>query len=126
MSNKTNKRIALIYDKDCPACKFYVQLAHIEKNIEDVELIDIKESDNDLVRETQNLGLDLNKGFVLVVDEQFYHGPEAIHHLSLLGNRVSFLSKLNYWIFRSRIRSKILYPILTFCRFLLLKLMGRS
>ena len=122
----SNKRIALIYDKGCPACKFYVQLAHVEENIENVELIDIRESNHDLVLETQNLGLDLDKGFVLVVDNQFYHGADAIHRLSLIGSKISFLSKLNYWIFRSPTRSKMLYPVLSFCRVLLLKLMRRK
>jgi hypothetical protein len=70
-------------------------------------------------------GLDMDQGMVLIVGDQYYFGADAMHVLALMSHRVGFFNKLNYWMFKSKRLSKIIYPILRFCRNLLLRLMGR-
>ena len=128
MHNNTQQlpRLAVIYDHDCPACSFYIQILNIEKNITDMVMINARDSTHPLVQKVHNQGLDLNEGFVLVVDNQLYHGADAIHRLSQLGHHSTIVSTINYWIFRSSRLSRWLYPVLTWGRKLLLRLLGKQ
>lgn len=116
----TLPKLAIIYDNECPACRFYTQILNVKENIGDATLINARDKSHPLIQTVEKLGLDLNKGFVLKIDDQLYHGADAIWKLSLLGSHSTFISKLNYWIFRSSFRSKLLYPVLTLGRKLLL------
>jgi hypothetical protein len=46
--------------------------------------------------------------------------------LALLSTRSGDFNRLNYWLFRSKRVSALLYPLLRACRNLVLRLMGRS
>ncbi len=87
-----------------------------------IELIGARTS-HPLVTEVKARGYDLNEGFVLVVGDTFYHGESAIHQLALLGTRHHFANRLNYWVFSSPTRSRIIYPILATGRRILLWLL---
>lgn len=117
------KRVALVYDNGCPACRFYVELAHIKDSVAEIELIGAR-TEHPLVGEVLARGYDLNTGFVLVVGDTFYHGEAAIHQLALLGSRHRFFNRVNYWIFASPTRSRIIYPVLAAGRRALLWVLG--
>ncbi len=119
----TKQTLALVYDKDCPACRNYARLVRIRKDLGDLKLVNARETNHPLVQETKKRNLDLDEGFVFVVDEEFYYGPEAIHHLAIMSTKSGFFNKFNHWIFRSKTRSKICYPFLKFGRNLLLKIL---
>ena len=74
----------------------------------------------------ENLGLDLNEGFALFVDEELYYGDRAIHALAMMSSRSGFFNRVNYFIFRHAALSRLLYPVLVTGRRLLLKLLGRE
>lgn len=118
--NPKKQKIYLIYDNDCPACRLYVKINQVKKNF-DLELIKAR-SNHELVTECKNRKLDLDEGFVLIIDTRFYHGSEALNHLALISSQSGIFNKFNYWVFKSATRSKILYPFLKFGRNTLLKI----
>ena len=71
-------------------------------------------------------GLDIDQGMVLKIDEQLYYGSDAIHALALISSQSGIFNRFNYWIFRSKRISRLLYPVLRFFRNLLLKLLNKT
>ena len=105
------KDIILIYDKECPACNNYCQVVQILKSVGELKIMD---------------GLDIDQGMVLKMGGSLYYGSDAIHALSLISSRSGVFNRLNYWMFKSKTISKLLYPVLRFFRNLLLKMLGKS
>ena len=115
----------LVYDRQCPACDYYCNLARIRADVGELKLIDAREG-GPLVEEITRAKFDIDQGMVLKVGAQLYYGSDAIHALSLMSTRTGLFNRLTYWIFRSRFLSHILYPVLRFFRNLLLKALGRT
>lgn len=120
-----NKKILLVYDRQCPVCEFYCQLVRIRESVGELELVDAREP-SEVMDEITAAGLDIDQGMVLKMGDALYYGSDAIHMLSLIGNRSGFFNKINYWVFRSRAVSRIVYPLLRFFRNLLLKVLGKT
>ena len=72
------------------------------------------------------MGLDIDQGMVLKMGGQIYYGADAIHTLALISSKSGIFNRANYWIFKSKSLSAILYPILRTCRNLLLKILRKS
>lgn len=117
--------ILLVYDKQCPACDFYCNLARIRESAGRLVLVDAREG-GPIMDEITASGLDIDQGMVLKVGGTLYYGSDAIHMLSLLGTRSGVFNRLTFWMFRSRRVAAVLYPVLKFFRNLLLKLLGRT
>ena len=66
-------------------------------------------------------GLDIDQGMVLKFQGRVYYGSEAMHVLSLLSTRSGIFNRINFWVFRSRWLSRVLYPIFRTFRNLFLK-----
>jgi len=122
---KNKKKIILIYDKDCPACNYYCQIVKISETVGELVIIDAREN-SEVMDEITQQGLDIDQGMVLKMDDQLYYGSDAIHALALLSSRLGLFNRLNYWIFKSKTMSRLLYPILRSCRNMLLKLLRKS
>lgn len=121
---ETNE-IILVYDKECPACDMYCNIVRIREDIGELKIIDAREASG--VRdEITRLGWDIDQGMVAKIGKKLYYGDEAIHALSLLSSRSGVFNRLNYWIFKSPKRSAILYPLLKYCRNVLLKLLRKT
>ncbi|MEM7563057.1 MAG: DCC1-like thiol-disulfide oxidoreductase family protein [Pseudomonadota bacterium] len=123
--DQDSSEILLVYDRDCPACHYYCQLVQIRKTVGNLKVINARE-DTRLMREITDAGLDIDQGMVLKLDDRLYYGSEAIHMLSLLSTRSGLFNRVNFWLFRSRHISRVLYPILRAGRNLLLKILGRT
>jgi hypothetical protein len=78
------------------------------------------------MKEITAAGLDIDQGMVLKMGSAIYYGADAIHILSLIGNPSGIFNRVNYWAFRSKTVSRMLYPILRFFRNLLLKMLGKT
>lgn len=63
---------------------------------------------------------------VLKMGGRLYHGADAVQIQGLLSSRSGSFNRLNFWLFRWKWLSSMLYPILRSCRNLLLKLMGKT
>jgi predicted DCC family thiol-disulfide oxidoreductase YuxK len=121
----TDEQILLVYDKECPACNNYCRMVRIRESVGDLKLVDAREP-SDVMGEITAAGLDIDQGMVLKMGDSLYYGSDAIHMLSLIGSRSGVFNRLNYWVFRSKTLSRILYPILRFFRNLLLKILGKT
>ncbi|MFV2058470.1 MAG: DCC1-like thiol-disulfide oxidoreductase family protein, partial [Thiohalomonadales bacterium] len=115
----------LIYDKECPACNNYCRFMRIRESIGELKIIDARDP-SPIVDELTALGLDIDQGMVLKMGGQIYYGADAIHTLALISSRSGVINRFNYWIFRSKRLSGILYPVLRFLRNFLLKILGKT
>jgi len=117
--------ILLVYDKECPACDYYCQIVRIIESVGELKIVDARES-SEVMDEITEHGFDIDQGMVLKVGEEIYYGSDAIHVLALISSRSGFFNRVNYWLFRSKRLSRILYPLLRFCRNLLLKILKKT
>ncbi|MAD88443.1 MAG: hypothetical protein CMK64_01960 [Pseudoalteromonas sp.] len=117
--------ILLVYDKDCPACDNYCQVVRIRESIGELKIINAREN-SEVLEEITQLGLDIDQGMVLKVGGVIYYGADAIHALALISSRSGVFNKLNYWLFKSKRVSAVLYPLLRSFRNLLLKMLGKT
>ena len=115
--------ISIVYDGECPVCSAYVRMLRL-RALGDVELINARD-DHPLVRSLENSGVDLDEGMAVKVGDELYLGDQAIQRMALMTSGSSIFNRLNFWIFRSGTRSRLLYPILRAGRNLLLTLLGR-
>ncbi|ANG61839.1 hypothetical protein A8C75_04650 [Marinobacterium aestuarii] len=123
------RELLLIYDKQCPFCEHYCRLVRIRAAVGTLRLVNARDTAEErtiLMAEVTAAGLDIDQGMVLKMGERLYYGADAIERLALLSSRSGAFNRLNYWIFRSKRRSALLYPLLRSCRNGVLKLMGKS
>lgn len=116
--------ILLIYDRECPLCDAYCRRVQIREAAGSLRLVNAREAGQAMDEITAS-GLDIDRGMVLKVGDALYYGPDAIHMLALLSGRSGAFNWLNYWIFRSADRARLVYPVLRFLRNLLLKLLRK-
>ena len=119
------EEILLVYDRECPACNVYCQVVKIRESVGVLRIVDAREN-SEVLHEITAEGLDIDQGVVLKMGDQLYYGSDAIHTLALIGSRSGILNRINYWVFKSKKISSILYPFLRFLRNLLLKILGKS
>jgi predicted DCC family thiol-disulfide oxidoreductase YuxK len=121
----TTREILLVYDKECPVCDAYCRIVRIRESVGELRLINARE-DTAVMAEITGQGLDIDQGMVLQVDGVLYYGPDAIHALSLMSSASGAFNRINHWIFRSKSRSRLLYPLLRSGRNLLLKALRKT
>lgn len=119
------EKILLVYDRECPACNAYCQVVNIRESVGDLRIVDARQN-SEVMDEITSMGLDIDQGMVLKMGGQLYYGADAIHALALIGSRSGMFNRMNYWMFKSKRASSILYPILRFCRNLLLKILSKT
>ena len=117
--------IWLLYDGDCPFCKSYARLVRLRDALGELRLINARDPSSELDAARQ-LGYRIDDGMVLCIDGEYFHGDDCINRLALMSSEVSAFNKLNRWVFSSRRRSALLYPILRACRNLTVRLRGGS
>jgi predicted DCC family thiol-disulfide oxidoreductase YuxK len=119
------EEILLVYDRECPACNAYCQVVRIRESVGDLRIVDARENSK-VMYEITAQGLDIDQGMVLKIGDQLYYGSDAIHLMALIGSRSGIFNRFNYWMFKSKTTSSILYPFLRFSRNLLLKILGKT
>jgi predicted DCC family thiol-disulfide oxidoreductase YuxK len=119
------EQILLVYDRECPACNAYCQVVKIRESVGDLRIVDARKN-SEVMNEITAQGLDIDQGMVLKMGEQLYYGADAIHTLALIGSRSGILNRLNYWMFKSKIISRVFYPLLKASRNLLLKILKKT
>lgn len=119
------EEILLVYDGECPACNAYCQVVRIKESVGDLRKVDAREN-SEVMNEINAQCLDIDQGMVLKMGEQLYYGADAIHMLALIGSRSGIFNRFNYWMFKSKTISKIIYPLLKLSRNLLLKILRKT
>lgn len=115
----------LLYDGGCPFCSRYVQFLRIRESVGPLRLLNARDGGTEY-DEVLAHGLDLDEGMVLKLSGRLYHGQDCVHALAMLSAPEGIVSRLNGWVFRSKIRAAVLYPILRTGRNLTLRLLGRK
>lgn len=119
------EKLLLVYDKDCPVCNNFCLMVRVRESVGQLVLVNARE-DTPIMREITAAGLDIDDGMVLKMGGQLYYDSDAMHALSLISSRSGVFNRLNYWIFKSKRMSHVLYPILKAGRAVLLKLMRKT
>ena len=97
----------------------------IRKAVGNIALVDARQP-SALMDEVTALGLDIDQGMVVKIDDQIYYGSDAINILAILGTRSGAFNRINHYVFKSKAVSAIIYPMLRSYRNAALWLMGIS
>jgi predicted DCC family thiol-disulfide oxidoreductase YuxK len=113
----------LVYDGECPICSAYSKALAIRQLDSRFEIVNARHY-HPILDNINELGLNLDEGFVLKIENDYFHGADAINRLALISTRVGLFNRLNYLIFKSAYLSRILYPFLRIGRSILLYVLG--
>jgi predicted DCC family thiol-disulfide oxidoreductase YuxK len=116
--------VEIVYDGDCPVCAAYFRLQRLRDNGIEARLIDARGKPELLDRYAAR-GIDLNRDFVLRVNNKEYSGADAMAALAALGERRTFGRRITAAIFRSQALASLLYPLLRIGRYALLCVLRR-
>ena len=101
-----------IYDGECPFCNHFAELLEIKSKLTNIKILDGRKNLN-LINSLLVKGYDLDKGAILLKDEEIFHGAEAINTICRkINNPSSSLLLLLSRIFKSTKRTNILFPLL--------------
>ena len=105
-----------IYDGECPFCNHFAELLEIKSKITNIKIIDGRKNLN-LINSLLEKGYDLDKGAILMKDEEIFHGAYAINEICKeINNPSSSLLSLLSTLFKSSKRTKLLFPMLVRAR----------
>ena len=124
-ASSLSDEVAIVYDGECPFCQQYTQLLRVRASAGKVRLIDAR-SDDPLVSTIVERGFNLDQGMIVIIAERFYHGAAAMQVLAMLSTRSGWFNRFNYFVFRSKTVSTVLYPFLRAGRNLVLRILGHK
>ena len=118
-------KILFIYDGECPFCNHFAQLLELKSSLPELEILDGRKN-LPLLTELYNKGYDLNKGAVLIKNNDIKHGADAINSIcsEIIEPSDALLEVLRI-IFTSSKRTNFLFPFLLWGRRLSLTLKGK-
>ena len=120
-----SKKSLFIYDGECPFCNHFAQLVELKTSLPEFKILDGRKN---LVLLTQlyNDGYDLNKGAILIRNENIMHGADAINWIcSEIKDPSDSLLEVLRIIFTSNKRTHFLFPFLLWGRRLSLTVKGK-
>ena len=119
-------KILFIYDGECPFCNHFAQLLEFKSSLPEFEILDGRKN-LDLLSQLYRQGYDLNKGAILIRNENIMHGADAINWICSEINKPSdSLLEVLRIIFTSNKRTKFLFPFLLWGRRLSLTFKGKG
>ena len=104
--------LTFIYDGECPFCNHFAELLELKGEIKNISILDARKNQV-ITNSLLNKGYDIDKGAILLKDDEIFHGAEAINTISnLIKNPSGRLLKILSDIFKSNKRTKLLFPLL--------------
>ena len=67
-----------IYDGECPFCNHFAELLEIKSKLNNIKILDGRKNLT-LIKSFLDKGYDLDKGAILLKDEEIFHGADAIN-----------------------------------------------
>ena len=114
-----------IYDGECPFCNHFAQLLELKSSLPNIEILDGRKN-LELLSQLYKQGYDLNKGAILISNENIMHGADAVNWIcSEIKEPSDSLLEVLRIIFTSNKRTTFLFPLLLLGRRLLLTLKGK-
>tara|TARA_Y100000991_G_C21673482_1_gene221992 strand:+ start:96 stop:476 length:381 start_codon:yes stop_codon:yes gene_type:complete len=111
-----NSNYTFIYDGECPFCNHFAELLEIKSKISNIKILDGRKNLT-LINSLLDKGYDLDKGAILLKNEEIFHGAEAINTIcKQIKNPSSNLLLLLSRIFKSTKRTNFLFPLLVRAR----------
>ena len=105
-----------IYDGECPFCNHFAELLEIKSKVNNIKILDGRKNIA-LIKSLLEKGYDIDKGAILLKDEDIFHGAEAINTIcKQIKNPSSSLLFLLSSVFKSNKRTKVLFPLLVRAR----------
>ncbi len=113
----------IVYDGACPFCGAYVGLLRLREQVGEVELLNARDPDARIANYQQQ-GFDLDQGMLVVLGDAVHTGADAMQVLALCSTVSDWFNRCNAWIFASRLRARLLYPLLRAGRRIALLMLG--
>ena len=106
------KDLTFIYDGECPFCNHFAELLELKSKIRNISILDARKN-KIITNSLLNKGYDIDKGAILLMGDDIFHGAEAINTISnQINNPSGRLLKLLSNIFKSNKRTKLMFPFL--------------
>lgn len=112
-------RIEALYDGQCPLCRFGVRNYRLDESHGALEVVDMREA-SAVKEEAMARGFDLDRSVVIRYGDDFYEAGDAMHLMAMRADQGDWRNRWITRIFRSRTRSRLLYPFLRSVRLALL------
>ncbi len=101
-----------IYDGECPFCNNFAEILEINSKIKNIKILDGRKNLR-IIKSLLEKGYDLDKGAILLKDDDIFHGAKAINVICKeVNNPSSNLLKILSSLFKSTKRTKLLFPFL--------------
>jgi len=111
-----NTNLTFIYDGECPFCNHFAELLELKSKIDNISILDGRKNPK-IIKSLLEKGYDLDRGAILLKDDDIFHGPDAINKICNQINKPSGkLIKLLSNIFKSDKRTNLLFPLLVRAR----------
>ena len=108
--------LIFIYDGECPFCNHFAELLELKSKIKNISILDGRKNPK-LIKDLFKKGYDLDKGAILLKDQEILHGANAINAICKLINEPSSkLLKILSTTFKSSKRTKFIFPFLVTAR----------
>ena len=115
-----------IYDGECPFCNHFAELLEIKSKLNNIKILNGRKNLN-LIKSLLEKGYDIDKGAILLKNDDIFHGAEAINTIcKQIKNPSSSLLLLLSRVFESNKRTRVLFPLLVRARRLALISRGIS
>ena len=109
-------KLTFIYDGKCPFCNHFAEMLELKSKIKNLSILDGRENPNQ-IKDLLQKGYDLDKGAILLIDEDIYHGADAINTIcKLISKPSSKLLEILSKTFKSRKRTGFIFPFLVRAR----------
>ncbi len=116
---KPAPQIDVLYDGKCPLCQFGVKNFKLDETHGKLNIVDMRKA-SAVKAEAIARGFDLDRSVVIKSGDDFYEAGDAMHFMAMRADRSTWLGRQISCIFRSKTRSRLLYPILRTARLSLL------
>ena len=121
-----NANLTFIYDGECPFCNHFAELLELKSKINKISILDGRKNPK-IIKSLLEKGYDIDRGAILLKDDDIFHGAEAINKIcNQINNPSGKLLKLLSNIFKSDRRTNLLFPVLVRARRLALIAKGVS
>ena len=107
-----NTGLTFIYDGECPFCNHFAELLELKSKISNISILDGRKNSK-IINSLLKQGYDIDKGAILLSGDDIFHGPEAINNIcNKIDKPSGRLLKLLSNFFKSKKRTKLLFPLL--------------
>ena len=108
--------LTFIYDGECPFCNHFAELLELKSKINKISIRAGRKNPT-IIKSLLEKGYDIDRGAILLKDDDIFHGAEAINKIcNQINNPSGKLLKLLSNIFKSNKRTNLLFPFLVRAR----------